>query len=124
MTRSARNIVTAFNDCITRRDIDGLSKLMTDDHVFIDAVNNRISGKARCIEAWNGFFDAFPDYRNRFERVVMVGNEAVIIGHSVCSDVRLAGPALWTAKMEGELIAEWRVYEDTGANRARLGVSD
>jgi hypothetical protein len=47
-----------------------------------------------------------------------------MVGCSVCSDVRLAGPALWTAKIEGQLIAEWHVYEDTSANRASLGLED
>jgi hypothetical protein len=47
-----------------------------------------------------------------------------MIGHSVCSDTRLAGPALWTAKVEGDLVSEWRVYEDTSADRTRLGIAD
>jgi ketosteroid isomerase-like protein len=119
---SADNVVRSFNDCITRRDINGLAQLMTDDHVFIDAVGNTIAGKTRCVEAWKGFFGAFPDYRNQFERVLARGNEAVMIGHSVCSDARLAGPALWSAKLDGERVAEWRVYDDTGANRTRLRV--
>ena len=121
---SANLIVMSFNDCITRRDIDGLSRLMTDDHVFIDAANNTISGKERCVEAWRRFFGAFPDYRNHFERVSLTGDNAVIIGHSVCSDLRLAGPALWSARIAGGLIAEWRVYDDTIASRALLGVTD
>jgi ketosteroid isomerase-like protein len=124
MTQDPTNIVASFNDCITRKDVDGLSRLMTDDHVLIDSANNTIAGKARCIEAWTGFFGAFPDYRNHFERVILAGGDAVIIGHSVCSNARLAGPALWTAKIAGGLVAEWRVYEDTSANRARLSVTD
>jgi NADPH2:quinone reductase len=34
------------------------------------------------------------------------------------------GPALWTAKIEGQLIAEWHLHEDTSANRALLGLKD
>ena len=115
-------VVTSFNDCINRRDIEGLAKLMTDDHVLIDSANTVTSGKQRCLAAWKGFFDAFPDYRNHVERVLVAGTDAVIIGHSDCSDVRLAGPALWTAKVQGPLISEWRVYDDTEANRTLLGV--
>jgi ketosteroid isomerase-like protein len=118
------NVVVSFNDCINRRDLVGLSKLMTADHVFIDSADNTISGKERCVEAWRGFFAAFPDYRNRFERVVLTSSEAVIVGHSVCSDARLAGPALWTAKIDGQRIAQWHVYQDTSANRALLGLKD
>jgi hypothetical protein len=42
--------VLAFNDCITRGDVDGLAGLMTDDHVFIDtedsAANRTLLGIA------------------------------------------------------------------------------
>ena len=114
----------SFNGCINRRYLGELSRLMTDDHVFIDSANNMISGKERCVEVWRGSFAAFPDYRNHFEHVVLSGSEAVIIGCSVCSDARLAGPALWTAKIAGQLIAEWHVYEDTSANRALSGLKD
>jgi len=122
MEGHSADIVMSFNECINRKDLGGLSRLVTDDHVFVDTANNTISGKERCIEAWRGFFAAFPDYRNHFEFVALSGRRAVIAGCSVCSDARLAGPALWTAKIEGQLIAEWRVYEDTSANRALLGL--
>jgi ketosteroid isomerase-like protein len=121
---SADIVVAAFNDCITRRDIDGLSRLMTDDHVFIDIANARVAGKASCVEAWKGFFQAFPDYRNHFDLVRVKGDDAVIVGRSTCSDKRLSGPALWSAKTVGGLVAEWRVYDDTSANRAVLLITD
>jgi ketosteroid isomerase-like protein len=35
-------IALQFNDCINNRDIEGLTDLMTEDHVFIDMENNRI----------------------------------------------------------------------------------
>lgn len=122
MHQRSASVAASFNDCINRRDLAGLSRLMTDDHVFIDTANNVVSGKERCVEAWKGFLAAFPDYRNQFDRVLLTSNQAVIVGKSVCSDVRLAGPALWTVGMVGDLVAEWRVYEDTNANRALLGL--
>jgi ketosteroid isomerase-like protein len=124
MTSHATNVVMSFNDCINRRDLDGLSSLMTDDHVFVDSANSTIGGKALCLEAWRQFCTAFPDYRNHFERVLSAGSDVIIIGRSVCSDARLAGPALWSARIEGACIAEWRVYEDTSVNRALLGLDD
>jgi SnoaL-like domain len=117
-------IVMSFNEYINRRDLDELSRLMTDDHVFIDSANSTVSGKEACLKAWKGFFAAFPDYRNHLELVALSNRKAVMVGCSVRSDVRLAGPALWTAKIEGQLIAEWHVYEDTSANRALLGLED
>jgi len=116
-------MVMCFNECINRTDLGGLSRLMTDNHVFIDSASNTISGNKRCVEAWRGFLAAFPGYRNHFEHVVL-GSKAVIVGCSVGCDARFAGPALWTANIEAQLIAEWQVYEDTSANRALLGLKD
>jgi ketosteroid isomerase-like protein len=116
--------VEAFNDRITRRDADALGEMMTEDHVFIDTAGHVIEGKAACVAAWRGFFEAFPDYRNVFERFIERDDEIVVIGRSECSDPWLAGPALWTAKTTGVRVSEWRVWEDSSEIRRMLGLSD
>jgi ketosteroid isomerase-like protein len=116
------SVATRFNDCINRRDADALVDLMTSDHRFIDAEGSTVSGKQACLEAWQGFFDAFPDYRNVFTSLTARGGVVTIVGHSECTDPRLAGPAIWTATIEGELVAEWRVYTDTPETRTTLGI--
>ena len=40
---------------------------MTDDHTFIDAAGGVLSGSERALDAWQGFFETFPDYRNLLE---------------------------------------------------------
>jgi hypothetical protein len=62
-------VVLAFNDAINRGDLPGLGRLMADDHRFIDTAGNTCTGKPACLEAWRGFFAAFPDYRNVFVNV-------------------------------------------------------
>lgn len=119
----AERIVSAFNACINARDLAGLSDLMTDNHRFIDTADNVVSGKAACVGAWRGFFAAFSDYRNVFERIEVRGDDVTVAGRSECSDARLQGPALWSAKVAGEAVVEWRVWEDTPDHRATLGLS-
>ncbi len=63
------------------------------------------------LEAWKGFFDSFPDYRNILESVTFKDDTVTLIGRSTCSDERLDGPAVWTAKMRANQVAEWRVYD-------------
>lgn len=121
MTDSA-DVARRFNDCISARDAAGLAALMTDDHTFIDAADSRISGRAACIETWTRFFAAFPDYRNEFERLITKDDDVTIAGRSHCDDTRLDGPALWTARIVNGRVAEWRVLEDTAANRRRIGL--
>lgn len=123
MDRS-RATVSRFNGFINARDISGLSAMMTDDHTFIDSANQQVVGKIDCIHAWQGFFAAFPDYQNHFEHVSANEEFVVIMGRSSCSDARLDGPALWSAKVLDEHVSEWRVFEDTASNRKLLGLPD
>jgi len=115
-------VVLRFNECINDQDIDGLGKLMTADHVFIDSSDEVHRGKDLMIQGWQEFFDTYPDYQNHFSIVEERGDLVLVIGHSTCSYDPLDGPALWTAKIEGDLIAEWRVYLDTIENRHKLGL--
>ncbi|MFC0112464.1 nuclear transport factor 2 family protein [Kibdelosporangium aridum] len=116
-------VAARFNDSINRRDVEELAKLMSEDHRFIDSETNTVSGKQACLEAWRGFFDSFPDYRNIFTSLTAKDAVVTIVGYSECSEPSLAGPALWTARIQGEKVTEWRVYTDTPEIRARLGVS-
>jgi endonuclease VIII len=92
----------AFNDAINRRDLDALGRLMADDHRFIDSDDNVLAGKAEVLEAWAGFFDAFPDYRNEWSKVIPSGGALIALGRSVCStEPALDGPAIWTGDPRG-----------------------
>src|SRR5437660_4310681 len=116
------SVVTQFNECINGRDLDGLARLMTDDHVFVDSAGGRVVGRQRCLAAWRGFFDAYPDYRNVFESMTASADRVAVVGRSVCSEPALHGLALWTAWIRCGLVREWRVYEDTPETRARIGL--
>jgi ketosteroid isomerase-like protein len=118
-----RTVALRFNLRITARDLEGLCALMTEDHVFIDAAGTRIEGREQAQAAWQRFFEAFADYENVFGSIACDGDRVSIAGHSTCSDARLAGPALWSALVRGERVAEWRVYDDTPAARSELGLS-
>jgi ketosteroid isomerase-like protein len=122
--RSSRRAAIAFNDAINRRDLDSLDSLMTDDHTFIDSDGNVLAGRSRVLEAWKGFFDAFPDYRNEWSRVIPRGGTVIAVGRSVCAtEPALHGAAIWTARTASDRVSEWRVYEDTGCIRDHLGIA-
>lgn len=112
-----------FNDRINARDLDGLAELMHDEHVFIDSEGGTVTGKKACLEAWQGFFASFPDYRNVFGSMIGRPDQVIALGHSECSEPALAGPALWSAIVRDGLVAQWRVYADTPDIRTALGLS-
>ncbi|MGB0177865.1 MAG: GNAT family N-acetyltransferase, partial [Owenweeksia sp.] len=100
-----------FNDCINQKDLDGLSSLLHEKHVFTDSKGQQIKGRQNCIKAWSGFFEAFPDYLNIFEELNTEGNTIRLKGYSVCSNPELAGNATWEAKIDTGKVLEWRVYD-------------
>ncbi len=116
--------VSRFNDFINAQDIERLSQMMTDDHMFIDKLGNKICGRSACAQAWRGFFAAFPDYRNIFAQIFELGEFVVVVGRSTCSDLRLDGPALWTARLRDACLAEWRVLDDLPKTRSELGLAE
>jgi len=103
-------IALKFNEKINQRDLEGLAGLMTDDHTFIDNEGDVTKGKDVMKEGWREFFKKYPDYRNIFTCVTTQNNVVVMVGYSTCSYKPLDGPSIWTAKVRGGRISEWRVY--------------
>jgi ketosteroid isomerase-like protein len=116
-----RNVAVEFNNAITSRDLTRLRELMTEDHTLITGTEDPVNGKEACMDSWRQFFELLPDYRNVFERVWSVGQVVRMCGHSICTDERLNGPAIWMAVVEGTRIREWHVDEDTPEGLRRLG---
>jgi ketosteroid isomerase-like protein len=105
-------IVVAFNDAINARDLAALGGLMDDEHQFVDSAGATVTGKAACLDAWRGFFEAFPDYRNIFEDVRSAGAGVVEVrGRSVCSEPTLTGPARWRAVVRDGRVLVWQVSD-------------
>ena len=120
--RDPKLIALLYNEQINARSVEGCSNLMTEDHVFIDIPGKIHNGKEYMLQCWKEFFEEFPDYRNIFTRVENQMDFVILLGYSVCSHKPLDGPAIWTAKIKNNLIAEWRIYEDTEENRRMLKV--
>jgi hypothetical protein len=109
---AAPAVVMAFNEAINRRDLAALTALMTESHRFIDAAGASVDGRIACREAWRGFFESFPDYRNVFDAVVEVGDGVVAVrGRSECSFVPLDAAAEWHAVVLDAHVDVWQVSE-------------
>lgn len=109
-----------FNECINNQDVEGLSRLMSDDHTLIVREGVVVRGKEANKKGWNSFFRTFPGYKNTFGRVESKDNLVIIVGHAFWSEAEPYDPVIWTAKIEGDRVAEWRIYDDTEANRKGL----
>jgi ketosteroid isomerase-like protein len=112
-----------FNECINARDLEGLVALMTEDHAFIDRSDDRHEGKGSMSEGWKRFFGEFPEYRNTFVRIQSVGDLVVALGYAEWVAGGERDHVIWTATIRDDLVAEWRVLEDTDANRGLVGLT-
>ena len=119
-----RIIALQFNECISRADINALSSLMTENHVFIDMANNRIVGKSdNIVKAWKPFFRLYPGYRNIFESVTVNGSMVIMQGYSICSDQVLNNVhAIWVAETKENKVNLWHIHPDTKENRNKFGI--
>jgi ketosteroid isomerase-like protein len=116
-------IVQAFNDCINNQDIDGLAALMHEQHTFIDRDGSSHGPKSPMVEGWKQFFETFPHYRNTFDQIRSEGEHVFVLGSAYWSEEEPYDPVIWTARIENNLIAEWRIYEDSAKHRKQFNFS-
>ncbi len=126
-------VVLAFLDAINSRNVDRLCALMSEDHVFLDALGNKVQGRESMRKAWTGYFQWFPDYRVSHEEIFSDGKLVAAFGSAegtyapkgnLVKENHWNAPAAWKAVVEGGLVKEWRVYADNQAARKIMGVSN
>ena len=121
-TKDPKLTALQFNEYINRQDIKGLNSLMTEDHTFIDRVNETTKGKDTMIKGWLEFFQSYPKYKNTFTRVESHDDLVIIVGYAYWSKKEPHDPAIWTARIKNDRVAQWRIYEDTKKNRKKFGI--
>lgn len=121
-------IAFRFVECINRRDLDGLTGLMTEEHTFVDLEGDVEQGRDVMRKAWAGYFSAFPDYMIHVSAFFTVGDTVILVGRTTGSHLQLPravefrDPVIWAARIVDDLVFEWRIYPDTQEARATLGI--
>ena len=115
---TSKEIVLAFVERINAHEVEGLSKLMSDDHTFIDAHGNEVHGKEKMTAGWRGYFDWFPDYYIEITDVIGDHETLALFGFAGGSfkgkqseSWRL--PAAWKAIIKDGRVVLWQVFVDT-----------
>jgi len=132
--RIARNVAATgvtqrFVKAINGHDVDGLTKLMSSDHVFDDSLGNRLPAAAMRA-GWQQYFTMVPDYWIKIDQIVYEGNAVILCGSAGGTFVPKGGmvrpenkwetPAVWRALVKEGRVAEWRVYCDNEPIRERM----
>jgi ketosteroid isomerase-like protein len=114
---------------INAHDVDGLIALMTSDHVFFDSLGDK-SVRPAIERGWRQYFAMVPDYWITIDREFSDEDTSVLIGTASGTYVSEGGvvrrgnkwetPAVWVARIEGQKVAEWRIYSDNEPVRAKM----
>jgi len=113
--------VLRFLECINEHDADKLAKLMTEDHVFIDSLGQKVRGREKMRTGWRDYYAFCPDYWVSHEEIFQNGNKVGVFGSAGGTIAKNGKPppenqwrtcAAWLAVVEDGLVKEWRVYAD------------
>jgi len=114
-------IVADFIERINKHDVEGLTGLMSADHLFIDSLGSSLRGREAMRRAWIAYFHMIPDYSIESREVIRNGDTVGVFGiarGTFSSDGTLDPknqwemPAAWRAVVKEGQIAEWQVYAD------------
>jgi ketosteroid isomerase-like protein len=114
-------VVLEFMDRINAADVEGVCRLMTEDHVFIDGLGNRFAGRESMRAGWKMYFSWFPDYRVSHQEIFQehasvavfgVASGTYAVNGKLPTENHWQIPAAWRAVVRDGQIAEWRVYCD------------
>jgi len=116
----SKEIIMQFIDAINKHDIEALVSLMPEDHTFIDAHGNEMTGKDTMKKGWIGYFSWFPDYKIEITDIFEKANEAALFGFAggtykgINPETNYCRvPAAWKAVIENGKVKLWQVYADT-----------
>ena len=123
------DVARQFVDRINSHDTNGLAALMTDDHVFIDSLGEKVS-RPTIEEGWRKYFAMVPDYWIRVDRTAGMEDGIILIGAAGGTFVSSNGalseenawetPAVWVATISKERISSWRIYADNEPIRSKM----
>ncbi len=118
----AKDTVCRFVDLINAQDADGLYNLMTEDHKFVDALDQVVQGRDAMRDAWAMYFRMVHDYHISCDEMIGEGNVVAAFGIAggtlttedgeLPEENRWRAPVALRAEVKDDLLVEWRVYVD------------
>lgn len=118
----AKDTIIEFVKQINNHNVEGIANLLTDDHSFVDAYGQCITGKEEMKKAWKVYFDWFPDYVISISEIIIGKQCTTMLGFASGTYKGIKNetnsfywrlPAAWKIIVENEKIKHWQVYCDT-----------
>ncbi len=112
---SSNKVFERFIAAINDHDVGALISLMTQDHLFVDSIGNRVQG-AKSMQAgwWRSYFGMCPDYWIHVRSLLSERDIVLATGEAggTIDGVSWRTPAAWEAVVQGGAVSEWRVFAD------------
>jgi ketosteroid isomerase-like protein len=107
-------VFNLFVAAINRHDVQGLTSLMTPDHIFMDSLGRRVVGAATMEAGWRGYFAMCPDYWIRTDHLMTKDGIVLAVGRAggTIDGTSWQTPAAWKAIIREGKVAEWHVFAD------------
>jgi len=114
-------IAIRFVKAINDHDVNEIINLISDDHIFIDALDNKSVGKKVMKEGWKGYYELFPDYQIEISDITENVSTIGLFGYASATYKNLTNklnsnfwriPAAWKAIVENNKVKQWQVYCD------------
>jgi len=119
-----KSVILEYIKAINEANIDKLYSLMASDYIFIDAHDNRISGKDAMKQSWIEYFEMFPDYLIEVIEILEGNSSCAVFGYASGTYKKLKNkennnywkvPAAWNVIVEDGKIKKWQVYADNSS---------
>jgi ketosteroid isomerase-like protein len=121
-------VVLSFIDRVNHGDVEGLGRLMTEDHTLEVLDETPLRGRAANVQAWRGYVTSFPAYVIYPRRISEPAGRVAVLGHTTGSHLGLPDEQereltlIWVATVAGGRVSGWRLLEDTAELRRDLGL--
>lgn len=118
---NSAKVIQEYVNKINDHDVDGMTKMVSDDSVFIDSMGINTHGRENMRKAWDVLFTFFPDYKLQMKNVISKNGMVALFGTAsgtlatdgkILIENKFEVPASWTAEVKDGKITKWRVYAD------------
>lgn len=111
---SSNKVFERFIAAINDHDVGALISLMTQDHLFVDSIGNRVQGAKSMQAGWRSYFGMCPDYWIHVRSLLSERDIVLATGEAggTIDGVSWRTPAAWEAVVQGGAVSEWRVFAD------------
>lgn len=112
--------VYEFIEIINEHKTEKIIEMLTDDHILIDSMGTKASGKDILQKSWKGYFSWFPDYKIELKHTFVDEDTIALFGKASGTfytgkeekENKFEIPAAWRAEVKNKKISLWQVFAD------------